>query len=81
MRRFLLIALTAGLLSPTAAMAESVWLILRLGKPTSGYALEKVKMSNMNQWGLMGAKWMGTKKAKSERGFALQFGYECIEGE
>jgi len=40
MNRFLLLALTAGLLSPIASNAESVWFVLYKGK--SG--LEKIEM-------------------------------------
>ena len=86
MNRFLLLALTAGLFSPIAANAASAWLILRYGNiygSRGAVALEKVKMSNMNQCELMGAKWMGTKLSQRENNFekSMVFGYECIEGE
>ena len=42
MNRFLLLALTAGLLSPVAAKAESVWLVL-----TKHDAMEKIQMRDM----------------------------------
>ncbi len=87
-RRFLPLLLTAGILSPTAAMAESTWLILRYAYiTTSGgsAALEKVKMPSLNQCELMGAKWMGTSRIKRETdnfyGKKLVFGYECLTGE
>ena len=44
MNRFLLLALTAGLLSPVAAKAESVWLVL-----TKHDAMEKIQMRDMEQ--------------------------------
>jgi hypothetical protein len=46
MNRFLLLALTAGLLSPIAVKAESYWLILFSGM---GKASEKVQMASMEQ--------------------------------
>ena len=46
MNRFLLIALTASLVSPIAANAESYWLILFSGM---GEASEKVQMQSMEQ--------------------------------
>jgi len=45
MKRFLLDALTAGLLSPIASNAESVWLVLYMGE--SG--LEKIEMRDLDQ--------------------------------
>ena len=82
MRRFLPLLLTAGILSPTAAMAESTWLILRYGI-TSGGALEKIKMKDNNQCELMGAKWMGTKRNRREKReeSKMVLAYECIQGE
>tara|TARA_B100000579_G_scaffold366738_1_gene326722 strand:- start:93 stop:293 length:201 start_codon:yes stop_codon:yes gene_type:complete len=44
MKRFLLLALTTGLLSPIAANAESVWLVL-----TKHDAMEKIQMRDMEQ--------------------------------
>ena len=44
MKRFLLLALTAGLLSPIAAKAESYWLII-----TGSSSFEKVQMGSMEQ--------------------------------
>ena len=49
MNRFLLLALTAGFISPIAANAESVWLLLKINKSNGGMALEKIQMKNMNQ--------------------------------
>ena len=72
--------------SPIAANAESVWLVLRHGTNSqwgSSTALEKIKMSNMSQCELMGAKWMGAKRTKLEekKSSMFNFGYECLEGE
>ncbi len=86
-RRFLPLILTAGILSPTAAMAESTWLILRYGMVgSSGRAstsLEKIKVSSNSQCELMGAKWMGSKLSKRENDGRVNivFGYECLTGE
>ena len=74
MRRFLPLILTAGILCPTAAMAESTWLILRYGSQHDiedgmnfgSVALEKVKMKDIQQCELMGAKWTGSKLHKDE---------------
>ena len=49
MKRFLLLALTAGLLSPIAAKAESIWLMVKIEPFSGGAALEKIQMKNMNQ--------------------------------
>ena len=46
MNHFLLLALTAGLLSPIAVKAESYWLILFSSMGTDS---EKVQMANMEQ--------------------------------
>ena len=46
MKSFLLLALTAGLLSPIAAKAETYWLILFSGM---GQASEKIQMASMEQ--------------------------------
>ncbi len=87
MRRFLFPTLLAALLSPTVAMAENTWLILRYGvfggNGRGGTSLEKIKVGNLSQCDLMGAKWMGTKLSKRENQYRneLVFGYECLEGE
>ena len=89
MRRFLPLLLTAGIISPTAAMADSTWLILRYGSEhevgASGYwgsaALEKVKMKNIQQCELMGAKWTGSKLHKDENKKRTILAFECLEGE
>ena len=45
MQRFLLIALSTGLLSSIAAKSESYWLILQ----NSNYGIEKIEMKNFDQ--------------------------------
>ena len=83
----LLLPLLAALALPTAANAESVWLILRYGTTggkNSGSALEKIKMKDKEQCELMGARWMGAKPTKAELKSNYQpknFGYVCLEGE
>ena len=56
MKRFLLIALTAGLLSPIAAKAETYWLVLRAGI-FNGSSLEKIEMKDMNHCESEGKRW------------------------
>ena len=48
MKRFLLLALTAGLLSPIAANAESVWLVL-YAEQIDSESMEKIQMKDMAQ--------------------------------
>ena len=87
MRRFLPLILTAGILSPTAAMAESTWLILRYGmvgpNGRASTSLEKIKVSSNSQCELMGAKWMGSKLSQREKDSRVRivFAYECLIGE
>ena len=51
MKRFLLLALTAGLLSPIDANAESIWLVLNTQSPL------KIEMKDMEQCEEMGKYW------------------------
>ena len=46
--RFAALALTAGLALPTAANAESVWLVLVVSV-TGGNVLESIEMKDMDQ--------------------------------
>ena len=76
MNRFLLLALTAGLMSPIAAKAESVWLIIgwRTGPGLlSPIALEKIEMQDMTQCLEQGEKFKSKKNRKASW-------VECIEG-
>ena len=70
MKRFLLLALTAGLLSPIASNAESVWLVLYKGK--SG--LEKIEMRDLDQSIKNGEGYKEMKAA------VLFKNYVCLEG-
>tara|TARA_Y100001968_G_scaffold152683_1_gene139632 strand:+ start:1650 stop:1862 length:213 start_codon:yes stop_codon:yes gene_type:complete len=47
MRRFFLIALTAGLLLPAAAKAGKVWLVI--DGYSNGYGMEKIEVDDMQQ--------------------------------
>ena len=81
MRSFLFLALIAGLLNPTSAMAGRTWLILRAGND-GGYgardlALEKIEVENMEQCELQGAKWKSGRRLQDGGSF---LGYECLEG-
>ena len=67
MNRFLLLALTAGLMSSIAANAESVWLLV-----TKTRAIEKIEMRDMEQCQTQGEIWK--KNATSFTAFV------CIEG-
>ena len=48
MRRFLFLALGMGMLLPTAANAESYWLVMSAASSTSA-SLEKIEMESMSQ--------------------------------
>ena len=70
MNRFLQLALTAGLLSPIAAKAESVWLIIQ----AKSNALEKIQMRDMNQCQTQGEIWKRNSPASSVHYWT------CLEG-
>lgn len=81
MKNFLL-PLLAALALPTAANAETVWLILRYatdlhGANGVGAALEKVQMADMQECEMAGAKWMGSKRSKEES--VPVFAFNCIK--
>ena len=88
MHKFLL-PLLGALALPTSAIADSTWLILRYGSEhavdTNGYhgssALEKIKVKNIQQCELMGAKWTGSKLHKDENKKRTILAFECLEGE
>ena len=71
MKRFLLLALTAGLLSPIAAKAESIWLVL-----VKHNALEKIQMQSMDQCEEEAKKW--SEKAFPKISKAPK--YICLKG-
>ena len=70
MKRFLLDALTAGLLSPIASNVESVWLVLYI--VDSG--LEKIEMRDLDQCIKNGEAYKDLKAAW------LFKNYVCFEG-
>ena len=71
MKRLLLLALTAGLLSPIAAKAESYWLVL-----VKHDALEKIQMQSMEQCEEMAQKWVDKVFVKVSRAPK----YICLKG-
>ena len=74
MSRFLFLALGMGMLLPTAAKAESAWLVLMYSH--NGISFEKIPMKNMDQCEKAAAEWKATKV-----GFATgKKGYACLEG-
>tara|TARA_Y100001968_G_scaffold23658_1_gene18512 strand:+ start:388 stop:561 length:174 start_codon:yes stop_codon:yes gene_type:complete len=54
MKRFLLLALTAGLISPIAAKADRYWLIL---DATGARGIEKIEMKSLAQCEEQGYIW------------------------
>ena len=74
--RKLLIPLLVALALPTAANAESVWLLIVISV-TGGNVLEKIEMKDMNQCEEQGAVWINSKRTPLLRKFRA---YECIKG-
>ena len=73
MRRFFLIALTAGLLLPAAAKAGKVWLVI--DGCGNGYGMEKIEVDDMQQCQEQGAAWKASKTTcRSNKGWA------CLKG-
>ena len=72
MNRFLLLALTAGLMSPIAAKAESYWLIMSAGDADK-IDMEKVQMENLDQCNEQGQVFKSLKTARVMK-------YVCIKG-
>ena len=62
----LLLPLIAAFAIPTAANAQSYWLILRLGTGT-GQSLEKIQMESITQCHAEGAKWLANKQMQASR--------------
>ena len=75
MKRFLLLALTSGLLSPIAAKAETYWLIL-----VAGQNLQKVEMKSIDHCKEQGAKWRKDKSEGINRAGPVGRFFYCIEG-
>tara|TARA_Y100001968_G_C19289778_1_gene683587 strand:+ start:581 stop:793 length:213 start_codon:yes stop_codon:yes gene_type:complete len=69
MQRLFLIALAIGALSPTAAHAKSVWLILI--KEGRDFSLEKIEMKDWNACQNEGESW----KLQGER-----YKFHCLRG-
>ena len=67
MRRLLFAPLIFTLLSPIAASAESVWLVLLAAR-----AMDKIEMRDLDQCHEMGKKFIS-----APGGFK---GYQCLEG-
>ena len=84
MRRFFL-PLLAAIALPTAANAESTWLIIRYvsgAKINRASSMERIEMSSMQQCEEQGAKWAGAPRMKWEKAnynFS-QFGFVCLTG-
>ena len=82
MKRLLLplLALTAGLLSPITAKAESVWLVLMNGH-YSATAFEKIQMTDMNECQLQGASYVAHEGEEMKLGFTRRYKeFICIKG-
>ena len=73
MKRFLLLALTAGLLSPIAANAERFWLILN-----SSNDMQRIEVENMDQCLEQGEVFHKSNKTMKRPDYNL--GYACIKG-
>ena len=81
MRYFFLIALTAGLLSPAAANAESVWLVLAGGRGSSaGNSAEmvKIEMSDISSCKRQGEELKQSKEFRV--GVFDAVNYFCVVG-
>ena len=79
MNRFFLIAIAAGLLSPAAAKAETIWLFLE-----NREALEKIEVSTMDECHELGKsfidKGFGLTKGHPEKKLHTIYGgrYKCL---
>ena len=81
MKRFLLLALTAGLLSPIAAKAESVWLVYAGGFPTlkrRTIVLDKIQVQNEDQCHREGKKMIADGDFR--KGLFEFLTYTCVKG-
>ena len=75
------IPLLAALSFTSPVLAEDIWLILRYGHVSikgNSAALEKIKMSSMDQCQIMGSRFASTERVKNEYKFTI-FGFNCIE--
>ena len=73
MNRLLLLALTAGLLSPIAAKAERIWLII-----DSPHGMQKIEARNMAQCQEQGEIFH--KSNQTMRSVRNNMGYTCLKG-
>ena len=85
MKRFLLLALTAGLLSPIAAKAESYWLVLGASHQQYSVTLEKIQMESMEQCLEQGELFRKTKRTRDKASQGIQGGqsdayFICLKG-
>ena len=79
MKRFLLLALTAGLLSPIAANAESYWLVIihtRHGRLT----MEKIEVPSMAQCEEQGKEWSSFEVPNNKMFESGVMNYKCFKG-
>ena len=72
MRRFLSLAIGLGMLLPTAAKAESVWLILGVDEDNE-FTIDKIEMKDMTQCKEQGEIWRFSKMNKRTK-------YICLKG-
>ena len=74
----LLLPLLAALAIPTAANAESVWLVIERG-PLSHGNMEKIQMANMSQCNEEGTKWYEKYKNHPAK-FKNYTRFHCFKG-
>ncbi len=79
MRHFLFLALGMAILLPSAANAESYWLVLKgvltKGSAYGGITFEKIEMESMGQCEQQGQYWQSKKPNRFE-----YLDYVCIKG-
>ena len=79
----LLISLIAAISLPSAANAESTWLILKYQSgpySDSSVALQKIEMRNQAQCELEAAKWMGSRDSIMDKGRKRGYSFVCLKG-
>ena len=84
MNRFLLLALTAGLLSPIAAKAETYWLILKPADYAQASGLLKIEMKSLAKCEEQGYIWADKKNKLIENpqaeGWTARGSWKCLVG-
>jgi len=83
-KRFL-IPLLAAVALPTAANAESTWLVIRYVSGAMAYrntSMEKIEMRDMTQCQEEGAKWVAAPRMEFEKKNYnySRFGFICLTG-